>query len=131
MPAHITIITPLRTSNVEDCRGYLRDNTEPRSTPHIMQCTPKFRFDLIPSLHFASFLVLDAERDFGPNLVFEATFDGSREDFLSDLLRVAANGINDLYQHCVGYPRAGLQSPQLVKEYFLDHDAGAHIFFSG
>jgi hypothetical protein len=131
MPAHITIITPIRTSNVEDCRSYLRDNTEPRSTPHIMHCNPTFRFDLIPSLHFASFLVLDAERDFGPNLVFEATFDGSREDFLSDFLRVAANGIDDLYQHCVGYPRAGLQTPQLVKEYFLDHDAGAHIFFSG
>jgi hypothetical protein len=34
-------------------------------------------------------------------------------------------------QHCVGYPNTGLTTPELAKEYFIGHDAGAHIYFSG
>jgi len=128
MPDYITIITPIKSSNTEGCRQYLRDNAEPQIG---MQCKPQFRFDLIPNLHFASFVILDAAGDFGPSLVFEATFDGSKADFFSDLLRVAGNGMHELYQHCVGYPDTGLTTPELAKEYFIGHDAGAHIYFSG
>lgn len=125
---YITIITLIKASNTERCRQYLRDNAEPQIG---MQCNPRFRFDFIPNLHFASFVILDAAADFGPNLVFEATFDGSKADFLSDLLRVAGNGMHDLYQHCIGYPDTGLTTPELAKEYFIGHDAGAHVYFSG
>src|ERR1700691_3048753 len=128
MADYITMITPIKTSNTERCRQYVHDNAEPQIA---MQCKPPFRFDFIPSLHFASFVILDAAADFGPSLVFEATFDGSKADFLSDLLRVAGNGMHDLYQHCVGYPDTGLTTPELAKEYFIGHDAGAHIYFSG
>jgi hypothetical protein len=128
MPDYITIITPIKTSNTERCRQYLRDNAEPRIG---MKCKPQFRFDFIPNLHFASFVILDAAADFSPSLVFEATFDGSKADFLSDLLRVAGNGMHDLYQHCVGYPDTGLTTPEIAKEYFIGHDAGAHIYYSG
>lgn len=126
MPDHITIITPIKTSDIERCRQYLRKNAEPEDR---MRCRPQFRFDLIPNLHFASFVILDAAGDFSPSLVFELTFDGSKADFLSDLLRVARVGMHELYQHCVGYPASGL--PELAKEYFIGHDAGAHIYFSG
>src|ERR1700730_7762357 len=128
MPDYITIITPIKASNAARCRQYLRENAEPQIG---MQCNPQFRFDLIPNLHFASFVILDVAADFGPSLVFEATFDGSKADFLFDLLRVAGNGMHELYQHCVGYPDTGLTTPELAKEYFICHDAGAHIYFSG
>jgi hypothetical protein len=128
MPDYITIITPIETSYIEPCRQYLRENAEPEVG---MRCRPRFRFDLIPNLHFASFVVLEAAADFGPSLVFEATFDGTKADFLSDLLRVAGIGMHELYQHCAGYPVSGLTSPELAKEYFVGHDAGAHIYFSG
>ena len=128
MPDYITIITPIKASNAERCRQYLRENAEPQIG---MLCNPQFRFDFIPSLHFASFVILDAAADFGPSLVFEATFDGSKADFLSDLLRVAGNGLHELYQNCVGYPHTGLTTPELAKEYFIGHDVGAHIYFSG
>ncbi|MGA9302889.1 MAG: hypothetical protein WBW45_21915, partial [Bradyrhizobium sp.] len=128
MPDYITIITPIKTSDIEPCRQYLRENAEPEVG---MRCRPRFRFDLIPNLHFASFVILEAAADFGPSLVFEATFDGTKADFLSDLLRVAGVGMHELYQHCAGYPVSGLTSPELAKEYFVGHDAGAHIYFSG
>ena len=68
MPDHITIITPIKTSDIERCRQYLRKNAEPEDR---MRCRPQFRFDLIPNLHFASFVILDAAGDFSPSLVFE------------------------------------------------------------
>jgi hypothetical protein len=128
MPNCITIITPIKLSSTERCRQYLRDNAEPQAG---MQCKPKFGFDRIPSLHFASFVILDAAADFEPSLVFEATFDGPKADFVSDLLQVAGNGMYELYQHCVGYPAAALITPELAKEYLIDHDAGRDIYFSG
>src|SRR6476659_7992798 len=128
MAKHVTIITPIKASQTEQCRQYLRDNAEPGSD---MRCRPDFRFDRIPSLHFASCIILEGTHDFEPSLVFEATFDGSKADFISDLLRAAGEGIHGLYQHCVGYPASGLISPELAKEYLIDHDVGAHIYFSG
>src|SRR5262249_19125709 len=95
MPNCITIITPIKLSSTERCRRYLRDNAEPQAG---MQCKAKFGFDRIRSLHFASFVILDAAADFEPSLVFEATFDGSKGDFVSDLLQVAGNGMYELYQ---------------------------------
>jgi hypothetical protein len=131
MPNYITIITPIdasSASNTERCRQYLRDNAEPESG---MRCRPDFRFDLLPNLHFASFVILEATDEFGPSLVFEATFDGPKSEFVSDLLRVAGDGMHKLYRHCVGYPPSGLATPELAKEYFIGHDAGADIYFSG
>ncbi len=128
MANYITIITPIDASNTERCRQYLRDSADPESG---MRCRPDFRFDLIPNLHFASFVILEATDDFEPSLVFEATFDGPKSDFISDLLRVVGDGMHKLYQHCVGYPSSGLTTPELAKEYFIDHDAGADIYFSG
>ena len=128
MANYITIITPIVASNTERCRQYLRDNAEPESG---MRCRPDFRFDLIPNLHFASFVILQATDDFEPSLVFEATFDGPKADFISDLLRVAGDGMHGLYRHCVGYPPSGRTTPELAKEYFTGHDAGAHTYFSG
>ncbi len=128
MPNYITIITPIKASQATQCRNYLRGKAEPRDG---MRCTPDFPFDRIPTLHFASCVILERTDDFDPSLVFEATFDGSKEDFISDLLREAGDGIHQLYQHCVGYPASGRISPELAKEYLINHDEGAHIYFTG
>jgi hypothetical protein len=128
MANYITIITPIKSSLAGQCRDYLRRHAEPQAG---MQCTGDFPFDRISTLHFASCVILEETGDFAPSLVFEAAFDGSKEDFISDLLRVAGNGIHELYQHCEGYPASGRISPELAKEYLISHDAGAHIYFSG
>jgi hypothetical protein len=131
MPAYTTIITSIKDPYAESCRRYLRDYVEPACTSSGLQCQPKFRFDLIPTLHFCSFSVLEKEDEFGAYLVFEATFDGSREDFLSDLLRIARDGMHELYSHCVGYPVSDCAIPQIAREYLLRYDVGANTFFCG
>ena len=131
-PNYVTIITPL-ASGIATCEKYLQDDAEPTFDPALtrLQCKAKFRFDRIASLHFCSFLVVAAEDGFPASLIFEATFDGDRGDFLLELLSVAAAGLDGLYRHCTGYPASGLATPELVKEYFERHDVGAHTFFSG
>jgi hypothetical protein len=131
MPAYTTIITSIKDPYAESCRRYLRDYVEPACTSSGLQCQPKFRFDLIPTLHFCSFSVLEKEDEFGAYLVFEATFDGSREDFLSDLQRIAHDGMHELYSHCVGYPISDCAIPQIAREYLLRYDVGANTFFCG
>src|SRR5437667_11662451 len=131
MPAYTTIITSIKDSCADSCRQYLRDRVEPAGTSSGPRCSPQFRFDLIPTLHFCSFSVLDKEDEFSAYLVFEATFDGSREDFLSDLLRIAPDGMHELYSPCVGYPVSDCAIPRIAREYLLRHDAGANTFFCG
>ncbi len=135
MPSAITIITPLDPASVERCRQYVRANADPSPdfAHNRLQCQSLFPFDQIKTLHFCSFVILDAEPDggFGPSLVLEATFDGGRAEFLQDLLRVAPDGLHELYRHCIGYPAAGMTAPGLVQEYFECHDVGVSTFFSG
>lgn len=133
MPSVVTFIVPLAADRVDACRDFLRANAEPRPdfADGRLQCQPLFPFDEVTSLHFCSFLILPPDAGFGPRLVFEATIDGSRTDFLRALLRVAGEGLHDVFRHCEGYPAAGIAEPELVREFLETHDVGCHAFFSG
>ncbi len=129
-----TIITPIVRSgeHVAALEHFLRTEVEPLYDPDaILKCKSGFAFDQIGSLHFCSFTVLKGDAEFPPYLVFEATFDGSRDFFLDALLNVASGAIDEIYRHCEGYPETGLAVPQLIKDYLADHDVGAQTFFRG
>jgi hypothetical protein len=134
-PHYATIITAIDPGRVADLRAYLRTHVEPslNEKQDALACQEDFRFDQVGSLHFCSFVTLDADGEEGlpPYLIFEATFDGSREDFIDEMLRVAPKGMHTVYEHCDGYPQAGMVAPTLVKEYLIFHDVGANTFFSG
>jgi hypothetical protein len=116
-----------------ELEDYLRTNVEPHFDEHsIVKCQETFRFDEIRNLHFCSFIILDRDgEEFPPCLVFEATFDGSRDSFLDTLLRHASKAIHEIYSHCKGYPKSGLEAPKLVQDYLAAHDVGAHTIFRG
>ena len=90
-----------------------------------------FPFGEVKGLHLCSMVILDATEQSDPYLVFEATFDGSREEFLNDLLRVALEGLNAIYENCAGYPKSKTAIPELIKDYLVRHDVGAQTFYSG
>jgi hypothetical protein len=129
----VTIILPLRPDAVEACRDYLKANADPRPdfADRRLQCQPLFPFDELTCLHFFSFVILPAQPGFGPQLVLDATIDGDRGDFLRGLLRVAAEGMHDVLQHCEGYPASGRMTPELALEYLAARDMGADTYFSG
>jgi hypothetical protein len=129
-----TIITPIcpDRDRVEALMHYLRSEVAPDFVPGaIIKCRNSFRFDQIKSLHLCSFVIIHEVDGSNPCLVFEATFDGPREEFLDDLLRVAAACVHEIYQNCEGYPASALILPELIKDYLRDHDAGVSTFFSG
>jgi hypothetical protein len=144
---YTTIITPILPKCAEELEHYLRKNVEPRFDPviatrhhrggkgssdSIIRCQSSFRFDQIKGLHFCSMVILPGVNQSDSScLVFEATFDGPREEFLDDLLRVELKGIHAIYKNCAGYPESGLAVPDLIKEYLIRHDAGAQAFYSG
>ena len=130
-PSYATIITPLKPDMLDECRRYLRDNVQPCLDGEHLRCRPLFPFDEIVALHFCSFLILDAEDGFPPRLIFEATFDGSRELFFDELLNRASPGMRDIYRYCDGFSSSALAAPNLMKEYLLRHDVGADTYFSG
>jgi hypothetical protein len=130
---YTTIVTPIDPKRNDILEDYLRKSVRPLFDPDaIFKCQSSFRFDQINSLHLCSLLILPAGKSSEPAyLVFEVTFDGTRENFLHDLVRVVPDGIHAIYQHCVGYPESGLAVPALIEDYLAKHDAGAQTFFSG
>jgi hypothetical protein len=130
---YATFITPIIEDDMVELEDYLRTHVEPHFDEHsIVKCQETFRFDEIRNLHFCSFIILDRDgEEFPPYLVFEATFDGSRDSFLDPLLRHASKAIHEIYSHCKGYPKSGLEAPKLVQDYLAAHDVGAHTIFRG
>jgi hypothetical protein len=122
---------PLDPDRLDDCRRFLREHANPYLVGETMYCRPLFPFDAIATLHFCSFVILDGEDEFSPRLVFEATFDGSKDAFFDEWLNAAPEGMRFVYRHCTGFSASALAAPNLMKEYLLQHDVGADTYFLG
>jgi hypothetical protein len=127
----LTIITTIAKGKEVELRALLRTIDPDYDARTFIRCKSEFRFDKLAGLHFCSFVILEGDDRFDPCLVFEATFDGPKADFIRALLQVAGPGMDKVYQHCEGYPAAGLILPNIAEEYLLNYDVGAHTFFSG
>jgi hypothetical protein len=127
----LTIITTIAKGKDVELRALLRTIDPDYDARTFIRCKSEFRFDKLAGLHFCSFVILEGDDRFDPCLVFEATFDGPKRDFIHALLQIAGPGMDKVYQHCEGYPAAGLTLPNITEEFLLKHDVGAHTFFSG
>ena len=132
--SYTTIITSILPERAEQLECYLRKKVQPKFNPNSIlenKCQDSFPFHEVKGLHLCSMVILPGGESDPPSLVFEATFDGLREEFLDDLLCVAPEGINSIYENCAGYPESTTAIPELIKDYLLRHDVGAHTFYSG
>jgi hypothetical protein len=55
----------------------------------------------IPSIHFASWTIIDD----GRRLLFQSNFDGSWDSYLGDFIDKAAFGLNAFLSNCSGFPK--------------------------
>jgi hypothetical protein len=78
-------------------------------------------------LHYASFSIVPGDE--GPLLVFEGNVDGSPSAFLEQLLDTSTGGMDDVYNHCAGYPPLADGDREARLHYLLEHDIGADTFF--
>jgi len=130
-PNLVTIVTTIIAGHERPLLEYLCSDIEPsRDGARGIACKEHLRFDRLPNLHFCSFSVIMGESGFDPCLVFEATFDGPKDEFLLDVVRVAPHGIDGIYQHCEGYLTWQDATEELKADYLHQHDVGAHAFFT-
>ena len=52
-----------------------------------------------------------------PSLVLSTNFDGALDNHLDQLADLAGKGLDEIYQHCTGYPEEGKRTPQSRKEF--------------
>jgi hypothetical protein len=83
---------------------------------------------LLDDLHCGSFSIVSGDA-FPPHLVFEVSFDGTREEFVDDLVTQIPEAIDRIFRYCADYPRTGPGLPQVLKNYLLDHDVGADTLY--
>lgn len=112
----------------------LKSNTEPAVRKRILGLdNGGLATGSLIGLHFASVTVLgrckDVPDDFTPHLLFEASFDGTREDFVDDLIAHGGPWLDTVFQDCEGYPTEGHRIPQVVNNYLFDHDCGANCSY--
>lgn len=61
----------------------------------------KGQISQIPSIHFASWTIIDN----GTRLLFQSNFDGSWDSYLGDFIDKAAFGLNAFLSNCTGFPK--------------------------
>ncbi len=133
----LVIITPIKPGLADALREVLKTKIEPgwnsakecQTYAHIMP------FNELTMLHFACFSVLD-EDGLGPEplepcLLFEASIDGTPQDFVDELIELCGKGLDEIYEHCTGYPKEGTNLPRQAHNYLISHNIRPHIFFQG
>jgi hypothetical protein len=86
------------------------------------------RFGDLTQLHFASWVLVD-DAAARTSLYFEGNVDGPVDEFLYELLALAAPAVDQIYGSCVGYPAGGAAQPQAVVAWMRSQDIGADTFY--
>lgn len=64
-----------------------------------------------------------------PKMLFATDFDGPLDAHVDELLAVAADGLDQVFSHCEGWP--GVQDRAAVHGYFLRHRVASNTFYTG
>ena len=88
-------------------------------------------FGKIASLHFACLVVIKDNPKYPPYLVLESNHDGSNEEHIRELIRVAGKGLDAVYGFCEGYPAGGSSDAEKVFQYFLSRTSKSPAFYIG
>ena len=106
MPTHqvaVTISIPVKLAAVEQLRAVLEEMGEDATN------NSRIPFGQIDGLHFARFVLLDPSTDLAgamlpARLLFLLDCDAPSKTRLADVVRVGKQGLDDILQHCEGYP---------------------------
>ncbi|HJQ24100.1 MAG TPA: hypothetical protein VKA60_09320 [Blastocatellia bacterium] len=121
----LTVIAQIKRDQVDSLRGLLNQIGDDISgNPHI-------RFQEIPTIHFARWVIIpeDAEKGYAPHLAMEANYDGDLDDLLDAFMQNAANGFDQIYGKCEGYPSAGTANREQFKKYFRQRMIPYNAFY--
>lgn len=100
----------------------------------------EFDFNALNGLHCCSFVIAPSATKKGfirgtveldACLIMEATFDGSMEDFLQDLIDTNAAQLHRIFRFCEGFPENALRHPELMADFLRRKHVHHNTYFSG
>jgi hypothetical protein len=81
-------------------------------------------------LHYAAFVIIPEIDGIPPRLVFETNYDGDLDAHLDELIAIAGADLDNIYQHCKGYPAASaVAKSQDFKKYLIDNSVPSTAFY--
>jgi hypothetical protein len=81
-------------------------------------------------LHYAAFVIIPQIDGIPTRLVFETNYDGDLDAHLDELVKLAGAELDNIYQHCKGYPAASaVAKPQDFKKYLIEHSVPSTAFY--
>lgn len=116
----LTIITPVDPIKLEHLRNLLNSIQNPD-----IESNNLIPFLKIKSVHFVRFVLIESGTDKYPvQLAFSSDFDGNERAFLTELIREAKEGLDEIYNCCIGY-NGDLQ------RYWDKHKVQVNAFYNG
>src|SRR5258708_25236409 len=104
----LTLVHPIGADALEGLKKYLDDLGDDVRRQTAM---PLAR---LTTVHYARWVVLDAEAGSGALLAFESNHDGDTSRFLQSLIATARPAIDRIYGACRGYPGAAATSVMVL-----------------
>jgi len=132
----LTLVTRIAAGRTEPLRALLASidfddaaNTHVETNPHIP-------FPDLTRVHFARWLIFDEAVDvrgepIPASLVFSSNYDEPRGAHLRELIENAGPGLDRIYEHCEGWPKAGHRDPDAVLRYLERHAVPVNTFYNG
>ncbi len=81
-------------------------------------------FHKIKSVHFARFVIIQADLTFPVQLAFSSDFDGDEQLHISELIKEANEGLCQIYSCCMGFNGD-------LRRYWATYDVATKAFYSG
>jgi hypothetical protein len=130
----VTVVAPIRPGRlgaVDDILQRIAAQGPPASPVAQAGLVP---FDALTTVHFLRWVVLPEARDargqpIGPELVMASCFDGTPEEHLAELARVARDALAALYGHCEGGPEGTAATPEAIVAYLRAHVVPAAAYY--
>lgn len=126
----LTVIAPIRDGHEAKLRAILDTIGDD------VRNSEGLPFHELSTVHFMRWVVVPGfDRDgiamAGPSLVLSTNFDPPRARHLHELVTRAADKLDEIYQHCEGWPPPEGRGPDAVLRYLEDHAADAECFYVG
>lgn len=109
----MTVITPIKPGMAGKLRQVLQG----------IQAAPNSLIQKINTIHYARWAIIDNDT----RLLFTSTFDGTGEQYLGDFVNMIPEGLDQIWNNCVGYPGARSEA---FKAYVREHEVNADVFYA-
>lgn len=124
----LTVYVKIKPGMVEQLRSKLYEINTP---PNDIETNPIVPFKTISTIHFARFVILEEAKDLkgetiSAALVLSTNYDKPLKKHIEELIHIAGDGLEDIYNHCVGFEKGGNLTAYLKK-----HKLPCAAFYKG